>query len=336
MRDAEAAQLPHPARRDGGRRHRHHDGELRRRLRPPGHRRVHLVRHPPRPVPEVRAALRRRRAPPEEAAQPPRPHHRGRRGAQAPVEAGRGGLARSATCSATARRCAPGATRPTAPVVLGTNPDYAEANVHFVQDGRFITDADVSHARARLRDRPRRRRRALPAARPDRPASSRSTARAYQVVGALRARRAAFFGGSNDNFVAIPITRLRRAVPARSRTAAATPSTSPPCRSRPEDFDALIEEETAILRARRGLRPGQPNDFAIFTSVGQLRQFQQITGGVAAAMLVIAGDRAAGRRRRRDEHHAGQRHPADARDRPAQGARRHPPRHRARSSSSRR
>ena len=37
---------------------------------------------------------------------------------------------------------------------------------------------------------------------------------------------------------------------------------------RPEDYDALIEEETAILRARRGLRPDQPNDFAIFTSVG--------------------------------------------------------------------
>jgi len=58
---------------------------------------------------------------------------------------------------------------------------------------------------------------------------------------------------------------------------------------RPEDYDALIEEETAILRARRGLRPNQENDFAIFTTVGQLRNFQQITGGVAAAMLVIAG-----------------------------------------------
>ncbi len=45
----------------------------------------------------------------------------------------------------------------------------------------------------------------------------------------------------------------------------------------------------AILRARRGLRPDQPNDFAIFTSEGQLEQFQQITGGVAAAMIVIAG-----------------------------------------------
>jgi putative ABC transport system permease protein len=58
---------------------------------------------------------------------------------------------------------------------------------------------------------------------------------------------------------------------------------------RPEDYRALIEEEEGILRARRGLKPNQPNDFATFTSEGQLQAFQQITGGVAAAMLVIAG-----------------------------------------------
>src|SRR5688572_32645966 len=32
------------------------------------------------------------------------------------------------------------------PVVLGTNPDYTTANTHFVDDGRFITDADIAHA----------------------------------------------------------------------------------------------------------------------------------------------------------------------------------------------
>ncbi len=58
---------------------------------------------------------------------------------------------------------------------------------------------------------------------------------------------------------------------------------------RAEDFNALIEEETAILRARRGLKSNEENDFALMTSVGRLRQFQQITGTVAAAMIVIAG-----------------------------------------------
>ena len=43
------------------------------------------------------------------------------------------------------------------------------------------------------------------------------------------------------------------------------------------------------MRVRRGLRPDQPDDFAVYTSEGQLAAFQQITGGVAAAMIVIAG-----------------------------------------------
>src|SRR6185312_14690024 len=58
---------------------------------------------------------------------------------------------------------------------------------------------------------------------------------------------------------------------------------------RPEDVAALVEEETAILRVRRGLRPNQPDDFAVYTSAGRLQNFQQSTAGVAAAMIVIAG-----------------------------------------------
>jgi putative ABC transport system permease protein len=57
----------------------------------------------------------------------------------------------------------------------------------------------------------------------------------------------------------------------------------------PELYDALIEQGTAVLRARRQLKPNQENDFAVFTSQGQLDNFRQITGGVAAAMIVIAG-----------------------------------------------
>jgi len=111
--------------------------------------------------------------------------------------------------------------------------------------------------------------------------------RAYRVVG-LFEKKGSTFGGSNDNFVAIPITAFDDQFPQIKNGGGDTIhiATVP---KRPEDYDALIEEETAILRARRGLRPSQPNDFAIFTSVGQLQNFQQITGGVAAAMLVIAG-----------------------------------------------
>ncbi len=174
------------------------------------------------------------------------------------------------------------------PVIVGTNPDYAPANTHFVDDGRFLSDADLNHA-ARvcvigpdvvdalfaLRD----------------PIDQELTIGGvpYRVVGVFEKKGNLFGGGgSNDNYIAIPITAFDDQFPEVKNGGGDTIHIATVPR-RPEDYDALIEEETAILRVRRGLRSGQDNDFAIFTTVGTLRAFQQITGGVAGAMLVIAG-----------------------------------------------
>jgi putative ABC transport system permease protein len=111
--------------------------------------------------------------------------------------------------------------------------------------------------------------------------------RAYRVIG-LFEKKGAVFGGSNDNFVAVPITAFDDQFSQFKNGGGDTIHIATVPRT-PEDYDALIEEETAIMRTLRGLRPNQPNDFAVFTSAGQLQSFQQITGGVAAAMLIVAG-----------------------------------------------
>jgi putative ABC transport system permease protein len=172
------------------------------------------------------------------------------------------------------------------PVILGTNPDYTTANTHFVDDGRFFTDGDLTH-RARVavvgRD-------VADALYPHRDAIGQVLTLngvAYEVIGVFE-HKGGFLGGSNDNFVALPITAFDEQFPEVKNGHGDTIHIATVPR-RPEDVEALIEEETAILRARRGLRPDQPNDFALFTSQAQLAQFQQITGGVAVAMLVIAG-----------------------------------------------
>jgi putative ABC transport system permease protein len=172
------------------------------------------------------------------------------------------------------------------PILVGAAPDYSVANTHFVQDGRFITEADFSHA--------------VPVAVigtdvadalfPNRDPIDREitiNGRPYRVVG-LFEHKGSFFGGSNDNFVTIPFTVFDEQFPEVKNGGGDTIHIATVPR-RPEDMAALIEEETAILRTRRGLRPGQPNDFALFTSEGMLQNFQQITQGVAAAMIVIAG-----------------------------------------------
>ena len=171
------------------------------------------------------------------------------------------------------------------PLILGTNPDYTLANTHFVDDGRFITDSDVNHhARVAVIGSD-----VANALFPHRdPVDQRITVNnvAYTVIGIFEHKGGMF--GSNNNFVAIPISTFDEQFPQVKNGGGDTIhiATVP---KRAEDVQALIEEETNILRARRGLRPDQENDFALFTSQAQLENFQQITNGVAAAMLIIAG-----------------------------------------------
>ena len=170
--------------------------------------------------------------------------------------------------------------------VFGTNPDYAEANVHFTQDGRFITESDVRHASRICVIGPDIANALFPLMDPI-GRELTINGRGYQVVG-LFEHKGGFLGGSADNLMAIPISAFDEQFPEVKNGHGDTIHIATVPR-RPEDYDALIEEETGILRARRGLRPGQENDFALYTTVGQLNQFRQISGSVAAAMLVIAG-----------------------------------------------
>jgi putative ABC transport system permease protein len=170
------------------------------------------------------------------------------------------------------------------PLILGTNPDYSEANTHFVDDGRFLTDADLSHA-ARVAVIGTDVAQALFPHRDAVDEVVTVNGVPYRVIGIFEHKGGMF--GSNNNFVAIPITTFDEQFPEVKNGHGDTIHIATVPR-RAEDVQALIEEETAILRTRRGLRPNQPNDFALFTSQAQLEQFQQITGGVAAAMLIIA------------------------------------------------
>jgi putative ABC transport system permease protein len=56
----------------------------------------------------------------------------------------------------------------------------------------------------------------------------------------------------------------------------------------PEWVDRAAEEGTAILRVRRGLKPDQPNDFAIFTPEKLIAQFSSMLAGVRFVMIFIA------------------------------------------------
>ncbi|HEV7514966.1 MAG TPA: ABC transporter permease [Thermoanaerobaculia bacterium] len=172
------------------------------------------------------------------------------------------------------------------PVLVGVTPDYSPANNQSVQDGRFLTDNDLRHSSRVVvisTD-------VADALFPNRDPIDQTIAvdgQSFRVVG-LFVKKGSILGGSLDNFVVMPLTTFDSTFPeiknghGDSLHIATIPR-------RPEDVDALMAQETGILRVRRKLHANQANDFAIFTSEGQLASFRQITGGVAAVMVLIAG-----------------------------------------------
>lgn len=171
------------------------------------------------------------------------------------------------------------------PVIAGIVPGYQEANSHFVQDGRFVTDADVRIAHRVCVIGPDLVASLFPLRDPI-DQEILVGGRPYRVVGVFEPK-GGFFDGSVDNYIAIPITAFDDQFPEIKNGGGDTIHIATVPRA-PELVDRLVEEGTAILRQRRGLRVDQENDFAVWTSAGRLEQFRQITSGVAAAMLVIA------------------------------------------------
>jgi hypothetical protein len=56
----------------------------------------------------------------------------------------------------------------------------------------------------------------------------------------------------------------------------------------PEWVDRIIEEGTAVLRARRKVPFNKPNDFGIMTPDKLIGNFKAITGGITLAMIFIS------------------------------------------------
>jgi putative ABC transport system permease protein len=169
--------------------------------------------------------------------------------------------------------------------VVGATPDYVLADNRYVQDGRFLTDADVRHA-ARVCVIGVDVARALYPNRDPIDQTLALSGRAYTVVG-LFEKRGAFMGGSLDNFLVIPISAFDGQFP-QVRDGGKDTLHIATVPRRAADFQALLDQETSILRVRRKLHGKQANDFATFTSDSALSTFRQITGGIAAVMIFIA------------------------------------------------
>jgi putative ABC transport system permease protein len=172
-----------------------------------------------------------------------------------------------------------------APTVAGVIEDYPVANNHFVARGRFITRADVMHTTDVCVIGPDIVEALFPHEDPlEKEVSLQG--RRFQVIGVLEPKGSQFFA-RQDNFFFIPFTTFDRYFPWVKNGGGDTIHIATVPR-KPEWVGRAIEEGTAVLRQRRGLRFWEENDFAIMTPQRIIQQFEQVTAGVYLAMIFIS------------------------------------------------
>jgi len=167
-------------------------------------------------------------------------------------------------------------------IVLGMNDKFPQVlSVYLPEEGRFIIESDVSHRMrvcvlgADLAET------LFPHTQPL-GKEIRIGPEKFTVVGVLK-KRGSIFGQSQDNFVGIPITTLMKYFPydLSNLEITAIPTKHGYLQ---ETIDQIIN----VLRKRRKVPFGQPNDFAIYTQDTILNLYNQLTGAAYLVMIVIS------------------------------------------------
>jgi putative ABC transport system permease protein len=167
-------------------------------------------------------------------------------------------------------------------MVIGMNEQWPVVmSLYLPQLGRFVTESEVEHSArvcvlgSELADA------LFPVTNPL-GKEIRVGPEAFTVVGVL-AKRGQMFGQSRDNFVGLPITTLMKYFRYERSNLEIIAA--------PRDPDTLgetIEQITGVLRQRRKVPFGKPNDFNIMTQDTMVDLYNQLTGAAYLVMIVIS------------------------------------------------
>ncbi|MBZ0268167.1 ABC transporter permease [bacterium] len=104
----------------------------------------------------------------------------------------------------------------------------------------------------------------------------------YTVVG-IGAERNSVFGGMGDNYVFIPWTTFRKNQGSRDDPYYVYMTVAPG-----RDADDVMEEARAVMRARHGLRPADPDDFVLMPNDRVVEFVKQFTGPIGLVLLALS------------------------------------------------
>jgi putative ABC transport system permease protein len=167
-------------------------------------------------------------------------------------------------------------------MILGMNEQFPQVlSVYLPKKGRFLTEQDIRH-NAKVCVLGSELAEILFPHTDPMGKEIRIGPEQFQVVGVLE-KRGSMFGQSRDNFIGIPITTLMKYFPydLENIEIIVTPK-------KHGYISETIEEITNILRSRRKVGFGKPNDFAVFTQDTMVDLYNQITGAAYLVMIVIS------------------------------------------------
>lgn len=110
----------------------------------------------------------------------------------------------------------------------------------------------------------------------------RVAGRPMMVIGVLEPKQA-LFGQSQDNYVVIPITTFQSMFGKRSRSLNITVMSKSK-----EDYNSVIEASIGYMRTIRNVKPGEDNNFDIFSNESLLGQINNINEPIKIGALVVS------------------------------------------------
>ncbi len=173
-------------------------------------------------------------------------------------------------------------TRSKDAIIIGMNENWPQViSLYLPTAGRFITESDIHH-RTRVCVLGAEVAETLFAQLDPLHKEIRIGPERFTVVGVLQ-KRGSMFGQSQDNFVGIPVTTLMKYFP---YSLAQMEFIAVPRKH--GYIQEAMEEIINLLRQRRKVGFGKPNDFAVYTQDTILNLYNQLTGAIFLVMIVIS------------------------------------------------
>ena len=165
----------------------------------------------------------------------------------------------------------------------GVMPNYAQMTNLVIKQGRFITEADNYQRRKVLVVGVNAVEALFPNEQDDAVGKVvRMNGATWEIIGVIEKRKAGFFGeNEEDRKVFLPYRTARKEAPERGELLLII-------QAKPGQISDAVQEIEGILRQRRGVKTGEPNNFDVKTADNFIAQFDGIMGGVGLAAIGIS------------------------------------------------